>query len=68
MPYARNARDGSRVYFEDDGGDETPVVLHGGIVDSVDAVRHSHIPQGLPNDEFRLIYVDHRGMAQQIRG
>jgi pimeloyl-ACP methyl ester carboxylesterase len=64
MPYASNARDGGRVYFEDDGGDGTPVVLHGGIVDSVDAVRHSHIAQGLPDDEFRLIYVDHRGVGR----
>lgn len=64
MPYARNARDGSRVYFEDDGGDGSPVVLHGGIVDSVDAVRHSHIAEGLPDGEFRLIYVDHRGVGR----
>jgi len=27
MPYARNALDGSRVYFEDDGGDGAAVVL-----------------------------------------
>jgi hypothetical protein len=29
MPYASNARDGSRVYFEDDDGDGPSVVLHG---------------------------------------
>ena len=33
MPYARNALDGNRVYFEYDGGDGAPVVLHGGILD-----------------------------------
>ena len=43
MPYARNALDGSRVYFEDDGGDGAAVVLHGGLLDSVDLVRASHI-------------------------
>jgi hypothetical protein len=47
MPYATNALDGSRVYFEDDGGDGTPVVLHGGIIDSVDLVRESNIAQAL---------------------
>ena len=64
MPYATNALDGSRVYFEDDGGDGAPVVLHGGIIDSVDLVRESNIAQALqelPTDEFRLIYVAHRG-------
>jgi pimeloyl-ACP methyl ester carboxylesterase len=66
MPYARNALDGSRVYFEDDGGDGAAVVLHGGLLDSVESVRGSHIAealQALP-DEFRLIYVDHRGVGR----
>jgi pimeloyl-ACP methyl ester carboxylesterase len=63
MPYARNAHDASRVYFEDDGGGGTPVVFLGGFLDPVDLVRGSPIAralQGLP-EEFRLIYVDHRG-------
>ena len=47
MPYATNALDRSRVYFEDDGGDGTPVVLHGGIIDSVDLVRESNLAQAL---------------------
>src|SRR5215208_3552990 len=66
MPYATNALDGSRVYFEDDGGDGAPVVLHGGIIDSVDLVRESNIAQALRKlspDEFRLIYVAHRGIG-----
>ena len=64
MPYARNALDGNRGYFEDDGGDGAAVVLHGGLLDSVDLVRASSIAQALqelPEGEFRLIYVDHRG-------
>ena len=61
MPYARNAEDGSGVYFEDEGGEGVPVVLHGGFGESVDLVRSSPIAQALPADEFRLIYVDHRG-------
>jgi pimeloyl-ACP methyl ester carboxylesterase len=67
MPYARNARDGIRVYFEDHGGNGAPIVVHGGIVDSVDLVRESNIAQALqelPTDEFRLIYVDHRGLGR----
>ena len=67
MPYATNALDGGRVYFEDDGGDGAPVVLHGGIIDSVDLVRDSNIAQALqelPTDEFRLIYVAHRGVGR----
>jgi pimeloyl-ACP methyl ester carboxylesterase len=67
MPYARNALDGRRVYFEDDGGDGAPVVLHGGIIDSVGLVRESNIAQALrklSTDKFRLIYVDHRGVGR----
>jgi len=66
MPYARNALDGNRVYFEDDGGNGAAVVLHGGLVDSVDLVRGSNIAQALLElpEEFRLIYVDHRGVGR----
>jgi pimeloyl-ACP methyl ester carboxylesterase len=66
MPYARNALDGNRVYFEDDGSNRAAVVLHGGLVDSVDLVRGSNIAQALQElpDEFRLIYVDHRGVGR----
>ena len=66
MPYARNALDGRRVYFEDDGGVGAPVVLHGGIIDPVGLVRESNIAQALrklSTEEFRLIYVDHRGVG-----
>jgi pimeloyl-ACP methyl ester carboxylesterase len=64
MPYARNSIDGTRVYFEDDGGGGTPVVFYGGLVDSVEAVRLSPIAQALPADQFRLVYVDHRGVGR----
>jgi pimeloyl-ACP methyl ester carboxylesterase len=64
MPYATNALDGTRVYFEDDGGGRAGVVLHGGFLDSIDEVRESRIAQALPADEFRLIYVDHRGLGR----
>src|SRR5215203_6130000 len=66
MPFATNALDGTRVHFEDDGGDGAPIVLHGGIVDSVDLVRGSNIAKALQelSEEFRLIYVDHRGVGR----
>jgi pimeloyl-ACP methyl ester carboxylesterase len=64
MPYARNALDASQVYYEDDGGEGAAVVLHGGLVDSVASVRGSHIAQALPHNEFRLVYVDHRGVGR----
>jgi pimeloyl-ACP methyl ester carboxylesterase len=63
MPRSRNRLDGRRVYFEDEGGDGAPVVFHGGFLDSVADVRESNIAQALPADEFRRIYVDHRGLG-----
>jgi hypothetical protein len=48
VPYATNALDGSRVYVEDDGSDGETVVLHGGLLDSVDLVRDSNIAGALP--------------------
>jgi pimeloyl-ACP methyl ester carboxylesterase len=64
MPYARNGLDGNRVYFEDDGGGGAPIVLHGGFLDAIDELRDSSIAQALPGDEFRLLYVDHRGLGR----
>ena len=66
MPYATNSLDGTRVYFEDDGGTGPSVVLYGGILDSVDTVRQSHIARSLEGlvSEFRLIYADHRGLGR----
>src|SRR5512133_1161223 len=64
MAYTRNALDGSRVYFEDDGGDGAAVVLHGGLLDSIASVRGSRIARALPHDEFRVVYVDHRGVGR----
>jgi pimeloyl-ACP methyl ester carboxylesterase len=64
MPYARNPRDGNRVCFEDDGGDGDAVILHGGLLDSVESVRASNIPKALGDQEFRLVYVDHRGVGR----
>ena len=66
MPYVKNALDSTRVYFEDDGGVGFPIMLYGGILDSVDLVRGSNTAKALQEltDEFRLIYVDHRGLGR----
>jgi pimeloyl-ACP methyl ester carboxylesterase len=64
MPYATNRLDGTRVYFDEEGRGGAAVVLHGGLLDSVDDVRESKIAQALPADEFSLIYVDHRGLGR----
>jgi 3-oxoadipate enol-lactonase len=66
MPYVRNALDGTKVYFEDDAGEGAAVMLYGGILDSVELVRSSHIAKSLQTlpDEFRLIYADHRGLGR----
>jgi pimeloyl-ACP methyl ester carboxylesterase len=63
MPFATNDRDASRVYFEDDGGDGSPVVLLGGFLDPVELVREAPIARAIQelHDEFRLIFIDHRG-------
>jgi pimeloyl-ACP methyl ester carboxylesterase len=61
VPYATNGQDRTRIYFEDEAGDGTPVVLHNGFGDSVEDLREWKIAQALPVTELRLIYVDHRG-------
>jgi len=61
VAYATNPVDGNQVYFEDDDGDRAAVVFHGGFGEAVDLVRDSPAAQAVPTDEFRHIYVDHRG-------
>jgi hypothetical protein len=52
VPHTTNSVDGTRVYFEDDGGDGAPVVFHGGFLDPIEEVRESRIAMALPA-EFR---------------
>ena len=69
MPFATNARDGSQVYFEDDGGAGTPVIILGGFLDPIELVRDAPIARSLQalSDEFRLIFVDHRGHGRSAK-
>ena len=64
MPYAQNEIDGTRIYFEDDGGDGPTVIFSGGILDVVQSVRRSEIARGVSNEEFRKVFVDHRGLGK----
>lgn len=61
MPFARNAVDDVRIHFEDDGDKGTPVVFHGGFGEPIELVRDSPLARAVPANEFRHIYVDHRG-------
>lgn len=66
MSYVKNSLDGTRVYFEDDGGAGAAVIIYGGILDSVDLVRGSDIAKALKDlpNEFRLVFADHRGLGR----
>jgi pimeloyl-ACP methyl ester carboxylesterase len=63
MSYTTNPIDGTRIAFEDDGGAGAPVVIHGGFLDPVPLVRRSPLAVALGSfsDEFRTVFVDHRG-------
>jgi pimeloyl-ACP methyl ester carboxylesterase len=61
MPYATNCRDGVRVYFEDEGGDGAPVILHDGLADSVQDLREWAMAEALAGEGFRVVFADHRG-------
>ncbi len=63
MPYATNAIDGARVYFEDDLGEGPAVVVLGGFLDPVPLVRRAPMARALSASAqgFRTIVIDHRG-------
>jgi pimeloyl-ACP methyl ester carboxylesterase len=60
MPFATNAIDGCKVYFEDDGGAGPPVMFLNGLGDPIAASRRWGVSTGLAADH-RCIYVDQRG-------
>jgi pimeloyl-ACP methyl ester carboxylesterase len=64
MPYAVNKLDATRIWFEDAVGQGVPVVVHGGLLDTVDVLRHSRIIEVLDPAEFRVVLVDHRGVGR----
>jgi pimeloyl-ACP methyl ester carboxylesterase len=61
MPYATNAQDGVRLYFEDEGGDGAPVILHDGFADSVRDLGEWALSDALAREGFGVIFADHCG-------
>jgi pimeloyl-ACP methyl ester carboxylesterase len=66
MPYATSPIDGEQVYFEDEGGEGSPVVVLGGFLDPIDLVRRAPLVRALTEspDGFRSLFIDHRGHGQ----
>jgi pimeloyl-ACP methyl ester carboxylesterase len=64
MPFAVNGLDGARIWFEDAGGQAATVVVHGGLLDTVEVLRRSVIVRALDAAEFRVVLVDHRGVGR----
>jgi pimeloyl-ACP methyl ester carboxylesterase len=52
-----------RIAYEDDGGAGVPVLILGGFLDTILLVRRGPLARALVDhaDEFRLVFVDHRG-------
>ena len=66
MPYATNADDGLRTYFEDSGGAGAPVLFYTGFADPLDVAKAARLARAL-SGEFRLIFADHRGQGGSDR-
>lgn len=64
--FARNAIDGVRIYFEDDGGDGAPIVVTGGFMDPIAATHVLPLVKDLAGTG-RLVVVDHRGHGRSDR-
>lgn len=62
MPYATNAVDGVRTYFEDSGGAGPPVLFYTGFADPLEVAKASGLARAL-RAEFRLVFADHRGQG-----
>jgi pimeloyl-ACP methyl ester carboxylesterase len=62
VPYATNAVDDVRTYFEDAGGAGPPVLFYTGFADPLQVAKASGIARALSRD-FRLIFADHRGQG-----
>jgi pimeloyl-ACP methyl ester carboxylesterase len=62
MPYAMNAVDGVRTYFEDADGASPPVLFYTGFADPLEVAKSSRLTRAL-SGEFRLVLADHRGQG-----
>src|SRR5689334_3109866 len=63
MAFATNPIDGERVFFEDDCGEGSPVVILGGFLDTIELVRRAPLVRALAHADvpLRFVFVDHRG-------
>jgi pimeloyl-ACP methyl ester carboxylesterase len=64
MPHARNQVNGTRIYFEDEGGDGVPVAFLGRLLDSVAVVRDAKLAGPVPSEEFRRVFIDQRDLGR----
>jgi pimeloyl-ACP methyl ester carboxylesterase len=62
LPYATNAVDGIRTYFEDAGSAGPPVLFYTGFADPLEVAKASGLARVLSGD-FRMIFADHRGQG-----
>ncbi|MBA2551297.1 MAG: alpha/beta fold hydrolase [Nocardioidaceae bacterium] len=60
MPWATNPRDGVRSYFEDTGGDGSPVLVYTGLADPLEEAQQNPLVRALAY-EHRMVFADHRG-------
>jgi pimeloyl-ACP methyl ester carboxylesterase len=63
MPYATNAIDRVRTFFEDLGGSGAPLLAYPGFADPLEYAKASPLARAL-SDGFRLIFADHRGQGR----
>lgn len=66
MPLVTNPLDGGLIHYKDGGGSGAPVIMQGGVFDTIEILRDSHQTPAL-QDEFRLIFIDHRGVGASVR-
>jgi pimeloyl-ACP methyl ester carboxylesterase len=60
MPFATNAVDGVRTYYEDSGGDGPTVLFTTGFMEPLEVAQSSGLARALAAD-YRLLFADHRG-------
>ncbi len=63
MPYAANRVDGLSSYFEDWGGEGSPILVYTGLGDPIEEAQENPLV-GILAEDHRLIFADHRGQGR----
>lgn len=63
MPYATNPLDGVRTYFEEWGGEGSPILVYTGLGDPLEEAQENPLVRTL-SSEHRLCFADHRGQGR----